>query len=188
MLLHGWLKTKSYRVVLSSLIALLPIFWGKLHTYQQQRVINFLNPDHESRGTGYHILQSKIAIGSGGLYGHGFLQTQAHLKFLPEHSTDFVFALIAEEFGFIGSCIILFLLLALAFRGTQLAYQANNIIAKLTIASLTFCIVLSAFINICMTIGLLPVVGIPCRFVMVAQILTTLITIGVISSAAKHEE
>lgn len=179
----------NYRIIVTAAaacIALLPISWNFLHDYQKNRVINFFNPDNDPLGTGYHILQSKIAVGSGGLFGHGFLAgPQVHLKFVPEHYTDFVFSLIGEEFGFIGTSTILLLFLVLAIRGFYLAIITDDLFTKITIASLTFAITLSSIINIAMTVGLLPVVGVPLPLISYggSNLLTTFMTVGIIQSA-----
>ncbi|MBR2136745.1 MAG: rod shape-determining protein RodA [Alphaproteobacteria bacterium] len=142
--------------------ALLPLIWNFLHEYQKNRVLTFLDPERDPLGAGYHIIQSKIAFGSGGLWGKGFLHgTQTHLNFLPEKHTDFIFTMFSEEFGLIGGLSLLLLnILVIAF-GYVFAYRAKNYFAKLVIIGLNTNYFLYVFINIAMVMGLLPVVGVP---------------------------
>lgn len=145
-----------------SIAAIAPVTWHFLHDYQRQRVLTFLNPERDPLGTGYHIIQSKISIGSGGIFGKGWLQgTQVHLNFLPEHSTDFIFSVLGEEMGLIGSIILLFLYLLITGRCLYIAYRAQDNYARLLAASLGFTFFISVFVNIGMVSGILPVVGLP---------------------------
>ena len=142
--------------------ASLPIAWNFLHEYQQNRVLTFLNPERDPLGAGYHIIQSKIAFGSGGVFGKGFLHgTQTHLNFLPEKHTDFIFTMLSEEFGMLGSLTVVFINLLLIIIGYVFAYRTRNYFAKLTIIGLNTNYFLYVFINIAMVMGLLPVVGVP---------------------------
>jgi len=139
-----------------------PILWYILHDYQQQRILTLLNPEADPLGTGYHIIQSKIAIGSGGIYGKGWLNgTQSHLEFLPECSTDFIFAVYGEEFGLVGSLFLLGVYLFILTRGVYIAIEAQDTFARLLAGSLIFTFFVYIFVNIGMVIGLLPVVGLP---------------------------
>jgi len=141
---------------------MLPLLWAGLHDYQRSRLLFFLNPERDPLGAGYHAIQSKIAIGSGGLYGKGWLQgTQAQLEFLPERTTDFVFAVFCEEFGFLGFLVLLALYLVLVARGLVIAVRARHTYDQLLAASLSFSLFLYVFINMSMTSGQLPVVGVP---------------------------
>lgn len=142
--------------------ALLPLAWNFLHEYQQNRVLTFLNPERDPLGAGYHIIQSKIAFGSGGIFGKGFLHgTQTHLNFLPEKHTDFIFTMFSEEFGMVGSLTLVLLnILVIAF-GYMFAFRINNYFAKLVVIGLNTNYFLYVFINIAMVMGVLPVVGIP---------------------------
>ena len=136
-------------------------FYG-MHAYQRARVLTFLNPENDPLGTGYHIIQSSIAIGSGGLYGKGWLNgTQSHLNFLPERKTDFIFAAFSEEFGLIGSIILLIIYSFIIARGFIIAAQAQDTYSRLLAGSITTTFFIYIFINIGMVSGLLPVVGIP---------------------------
>jgi len=140
----------------------LPIAWNFLHEYQQNRVLTFLNPERDPLGAGYHIIQSKIAFGSGGVFGKGFLHgTQTHLNFLPEKHTDFIFTMFSEEFGMLGSLTVVFINLLVIILGYVFAYRTRNYFAKLTIIGLNTNYFLYVFINIAMVMGVLPVVGVP---------------------------
>lgn len=140
----------------------MPLIWHKLHEYQKLRVLNFLNPERDPLGSGYHIIQSKIALGSGGLWGKGYLNgTQSHLHFLPEHATDFIFAVVGEEFGLVGCLVLICLFGLILYRSMQIAYQTTNTYAKLLAIGLSMNFFLSAFINMGMVTSILPVVGIP---------------------------
>jgi len=140
-----------------------PLFWTfVMHDYQRQRVLTFLNPETDPLGTGYHIIQSKIAIGSGGIYGKGWLNgTQSHLDFLPEGSTDFIFAAFLEEFGLVGGCLLLILYFFIIARALYMASRAPDTYTRLLAGSLTLIFFLYAFVNTGMVSGLLPVVGLP---------------------------
>lgn len=140
-----------------------PLFWTfVMHDYQRQRVLTFLNPETDPLGAGYHIIQSKIAIGSGGIYGKGWLNgTQSHLDFLPEGSTDFIFAAFLEEFGLVGGCLLLILYFFIIARALYMASRAPDTYTRLLAGSLTLIFFLYAFVNTGMVSGLLPVVGLP---------------------------
>lgn len=140
----------------------MPIIWNMLHEYQQNRVLTFLNPERDPLGAGYHIIQSKIAFGSGGIFGKGFLHgTQTHLNFLPEKHTDFIFTMFSEEFGLLGSLSLVFLNMLVVALGYIFAYRTRNYFAKLMIIGLNTNYFLYVFINIAMVMGILPVVGVP---------------------------
>lgn len=142
--------------------ALLPVVWHFMHDYQRTRVITFLNPENDPLGAGYHIIQSKIAIGSGGVYGRGWLNgTQSHLDFLPEQSTDFIFAVFAEEFGLIGGIILLSLYAFIILRGLMIATTAQDTYGRLLGGSLSLTFFVYLFVNVGMVSGILPVVGVP---------------------------
>lgn len=143
--------------------AVIPLFWTfGMHDYQRQRVLTFLDPESDPLGAGYHIIQSKIAIGSGGIYGKGWLNgTQSHLDFLPEGSTDFIFAAFAEEFGLIGGCLLLVLYFFIIARGLYIASRAPDTYTRLLAGTVTLIFFIYAFVNAGMVSGLLPVVGLP---------------------------
>jgi rod shape determining protein RodA len=147
---------------LVGIIAVLPHVWEKLHDYQKERVLTLIEPDRDPLGSGYHILQSKIAIGSGGLTGKGFMHgTQAQLNFLPEKHTDFIFTMFAEEMGFIGALSLLALYLLVLLFITYMALRCRSTFPRLVAAGMGLCLFTYVFINIAMVTGLVPVVGVP---------------------------
>jgi len=157
--------------------------WNFLKPYQRQRIFTFFDPYKDPLGSGYHTIQSEIAIGSGGILGKGFLNgTQGQLKFLPEHHTDFIFSIIAEEWGFLGSAIFLALFLGLIFLCIQASIKAKDKIAALLCFGITVMITLNMLINIGMAIGLLPIVGVPLPLVSYggSSVVMTMIGIGLI--------
>ncbi|MBT3237767.1 MAG: rod shape-determining protein RodA [Rhodospirillaceae bacterium] len=140
----------------------LPVVWQFLRGYQQQRVLTFLNPESDPLGAGYHIIQSKIALGSGGLFGKGFMQgTQSHLSFLPEKQTDFIFTMLAEEFGLVGGLGLLGLYALILIYGISISLSSRNHFGRLVGMGVTTMFFLYVFINIAMVMGLIPVVGVP---------------------------
>ncbi len=142
-----------------------PLIWNNLHEYQKMRIITFLDPGQDARGAGYQIIQSKIAVGAGGLFGQGFLQgTQTKLNFLPERHTDFIFSVLAEQFGFIGCLIVLILFTILFYRGFAVALKARNQFYGFAACGLTAILVFQVLINIGMSLGLMPVTGLPLPF------------------------
>ena len=143
-------------------LACMPLFWFYLHDYQRQRIITLLNPESDPLGTGYHIIQSKIAIGSGGVYGKGWLNgTQSQLDFIPERTTDFIFAVYSEEFGFLGVAFLLFLYSFIVMRGLAIAVSAKDTYSRLLAGSLSLSFFAYFLVNIGMVSGMLPVVGVP---------------------------
>ncbi|KTC66044.1 rod shape-determining protein rodA [Legionella adelaidensis] len=166
-----------------------PLLWQVMHDYQKQRIITFLNPESDPLGTGYHIIQSKIAIGSGGAFGKGWLTgTQSHLNFLPEHATDFIFAVSGEEFGFVGSVLLIVLIVLVSLRSLYIARNAQTTFTRLLAASLGMTFFLSAFVNIGMVVGILPVVGIPLPLVSYGgtAMVTFLANFGILMSISSH--
>jgi rod shape determining protein RodA len=152
-----------YMIGLGALVAgAVPVLWHFLHDYQRQRVLTFLNPQTDPLGAGYHTIQSQIAIGSGGLFGKGFMNgSQAQLEFLPERSTDFIFAVVGEEWGLVGLLVLLILYLFVIARGLYIAAQAQDTFSRLIAGSLTLTFCVYVFVNTGMVAGLLPVVGVP---------------------------
>lgn len=143
-------------------VASIPVAWHFLHDYQKRRVMTFIDPESDPLGAGYHITQSKIALGSGGISGKGFLQgTQSNLNFLPEKQTDFIFTLFAEEWGLVGGLALLGLFIVIVFYGTMMALSSQNQFGRLLALGLVTNFFLYIFINIGMVMGLLPVVGVP---------------------------
>ena len=167
----------------------LPILWYVMHDYQKQRVLTFLNPESDPLGAGYHIIQSKIAIGSGGLFGRGWLEgTQSNLAFLPERSTDFIFSVIGEEFGLFGVGMILLLYLSIAGRGLYIASRAQSSFARLLAGSISLTFLVGVFVNVGMVTGLLPVVGVPLPLVSYGgtSMVTLLASFGILMSIHTH--
>ncbi len=151
-----------FAVVLGGGLAAAPIAWQTLHAYQQQRVLTFLNPEADPLGAGYHIIQSKIALGAGGVFGKGYLQgTQSHLNFLPEKQTDFIFTMLAEEFGLAGGLALLAIYTLILAYGLAIALSAKNQFGRLLALGVTTTFFFYLFINIAMVTGLIPVVGVP---------------------------
>jgi len=140
----------------------LPLIWRLLRDYQKSRIYTFLDPDNDPLGAGYHILQSKIALGSGGVFGKGFLLgTQSHLSFLPEKQTDFIFTTLAEEFGLVGGLVLIILYMTMIVYGCAIALRSRNHFGRLLGLGIVNNFFLYVFINIAMVTGLLPVVGVP---------------------------
>ena len=171
--------------------AVIPIAFSFLHDYQQKRVLIFLDPESDPLGAGYHISQSKIAIGSGGLWGKGFLQgTQSHLDYLPEGHTDFVFATMAEEWGLVGGMALIFAFLMLFRWGIRVSIRAQDRFSRLAAAGLTTTIFFYVAINLMMVMGLAPVVGIPLPFMSYggSSMLTVMLCIGIIMAIDRDRQ
>ena len=184
----------SWQIILSTVVGLgvsIPFVWYLLHDYQRQRVLTFLNPERDPLGKGYHIIQSKIAIGSGGIFGKGWLNgTQSNLHFLPEHSTDFIFAVCGEEIGFAGSLLLIFLYMLIVARGLYITLNAQNTFSRLLAGSITFSFFVSFFINMGMVTGALPVVGIPLPLVSYggSSMVTIMASFGILMSIQTHRK
>lgn len=152
----------KFGVVFAAAAAIVPVVWTTLRPYQQTRILTFLDPESDPLGAGYHILQSKIALGSGGLFGKGFMQgSQSHLNFLPEKQTDFIFTMLAEEFGMVGGLVLLGLYLLIMIYGFAISLRSRNHFGRLLAMGVTSMLFLYVFINIAMVMGLIPVVGVP---------------------------
>lgn len=170
-------------------IAAVPVVWNYLFEYQKERVLVFLDPERDPLGAGYHIIQSKIGIGSGGLFGKGIAQgTQSQLKFLPERHTDFVFAIYAEELGFIGSLMLIFLFAIMIFLMFNIAAQMRHRFSQLTIAGFAFALSIYVTVNLAMVMGLAPVVGVPLPFISYGgtSLMTFMVGLGVILSMERQ--
>jgi len=168
-----------------------PVLWFFLHDYQRRRILTLLDPERDPLGAGWHIIQSKVAIGSGGLYGKGWLNgTQSQLEFLPERSTDFIFAVIGEEFGLMGLLLLLGLYLYVIARGLQIAAGGQDIYSRLVAGSLSLIFFMYIFVNTAMVIGLIPVVGIPLPLISYGgtSIVTLLAGFGIIMSVQTHRK
>ena len=178
-------------LLLGALSGLLYVAWNfLLISYQQNRIITLFNPEYDPLGSGYHIMQSKIAIGSGGLTGKGLNQgSQSQLDFVPESSTDFIFSVLAEETGFIGVLFLISIYLLIIYRSMDLSMRCEDNFSRLLGASLTFIFFTYVFVNIGMVSGLLPVVGVPLPLVSYggSSLLTLMISLGIIMSIYKHK-
>ena len=164
-------------IIFGNMICAHDVVWPLVHNYQKHRVCTLLDPSSDPLGKGFHTIQSMIAIGSGGFFGKGWFQgTQAHLEFIPEKHTDFVFAVFSEEFGLLGNLVLLALFFALIKRGLAISASAPNLFTRLLGASVTLIFFTSAFVNIGMVSGLLPVVGVPLPFISYGG--TALVTLG----------
>jgi rod shape determining protein RodA len=165
--------------------------WGMLHDYQRRRVLTLLDPTTDPLGAGYHIIQSTIAVGSGGLAGKGWLNgTQAHLEFIPERHTDFIFAVYSEEFGLLGNILLLVLYALLIGRGLMIASNAPTVFSRLFAGSIALMFFTYAFVNMGMVSGILPVVGVPLPFLSYGgtALLTLFIGTGVLMSVNRHRK
>jgi len=166
-----------------------PLLWYQMHDYQRQRVLTMLDPEKDPLGSGYHIIQSIIAVGSGGLFGKGWLNgTQSHLEFLPERSTDFIFAVFSEEFGLFGESLLLLGYLFLILRGLYITAAAQSTFGRLLAGSVTLTFFIYVFVNIGMVIGQLPVVGVPLPLVSYGgtSLVTLLAGFGILMSVHTH--
>ncbi len=191
-LLLAGLSLRFISIFLFLILACTPIAWNYLlHDYQRQRILTFINPENDPLGAGYHIIQSTIAIGSGGIYGKGWLNgTQSHLDFLPERSTDFIFAVLSEEFGFLGVITLLSLYTFIIARGLIIASQAQHTFGRLLAGSITMTFFVYVFVNIGMVSGILPVVGVPLPLVSYGgtSVVTLLAGFGILMSIHTHRK
>ena len=185
----------QWRWIIGAIVAAVPMAVGMwffvMHQYQKQRVLTFLSPESDPLGTGWNIIQSKAAIGSGGVFGKGWLAgTQSHLDFLPESHTDFIIAVIAEEFGLVGVCILLLIYLLLIGRGLIITVQAQTLFGKLLAGALTMTFFVYVFVNIGMVSGLLPVVGVPLPFISYGgtSLVTLLVSFGLLMGIHTHRK
>ena len=181
----------KFGLVLAAAGAAIPIVWSTLRTYQQKRILTFLDPESDPLGAGYHILQSKIALGSGGLFGKGFMQgSQSHLNFLPEKQTDFIFTMMAEEFGMVGGLVLLGLYILIMIYGFAIGLRSRTHFGRLLAMGLTSILFLYVFINIAMVMGLIPVVGVPLPLISYGgtAMLTVMIGIGFVINVYVHRD
>ncbi len=184
------LKKRYLAVAFGLFLAYLPLMWANMHPFQKNRVLAFLNPGSDPTGSGYHLIQSKIAIGSGGLFGKGWLNsTQGQLDFLPERTTDFIFAILAEEFGFLGISLLIGIYLFIIGRGIMIAINAQDLFSRLLASSISLTFFVYVFVNIAMTTGLLPVVGIPLPLISSGgtSMLTIMVGLGMLMSVQTHK-
>jgi rod shape determining protein RodA len=177
------IERRSFIYLFSACSVSVPLVWFLLKGYQKQRILTFLDPDRDPLGAGYHIIQSKIAIGSGMIFGKGFLKgTQNALSFLPEHHTDFIFSVLAEEWGFVGSLFILLVFLILIIWGLSVAHGCRDPFGIILSTGITAMIFWQVFINIGMVMGLMPVVGVPLPFISYggSSVVSLMICIGIL--------
>ncbi|HEV7817119.1 MAG TPA: rod shape-determining protein RodA [Janthinobacterium sp.] len=184
----------SWKTLVALVVAVgasLPVLWSVMHDYQRQRVMMLIDPSSDPLGKGFHIIQSTIAVGSGGISGKGWKHgTQAHLEFIPERTTDFIFAVYSEEFGLIGNLVLMFLYLLLIGRGLMIAANAPNLFTRLLAGAITMIFFTYAFVNMGMVSGILPVVGVPLPFMSYGG--TALLTLGlgsgILMSIQRHRK
>ena len=189
-----WLAGLNIKYFIYSSLTLLisfPFVISFLKPYQKLRVLTFLNPDRDPLGAGYQIIQSKIAVGSGGIFGKGFLKgTQSYLEFLPEKHTDFIFTLFSEEFGFVGSALLLIIYVIIIYRIIAIGASSRSYFAKIFCYSFGAAIFVYITINMSMVLGLLPIVGSPLPIMSYggSSMLATMIGFGVVMSARVHSQ
>lgn len=184
-----------WRYIIGAAVLLVPLavamWFFVLHAYQKRRVITFMNPESDPLGSGWNIIQSKAAIGSGGVYGKGWMQgTQSHLDFLPEGHTDFIIAVLAEEFGLVGVCLLLVVYMLVIARGLYICLQAQDTFSKLLAGSITLTFFVYVMVNIGMVSGLLPVVGVPLPLISYGgtSLVTLLSGFGILMSIHTHRK
>jgi rod shape determining protein RodA len=181
----------KFAIVLAAGLGAMPVVWSMLRPYQQRRIYTFLDPESDPLGAGYHILQSKIALGSGGLFGKGFMKgTQSHLNFLPEKQTDFIFTMLAEEFGLAGGLALLALYMLLIIYGFAISLRSRNQFGRILGIGLTVTVSLYVFINVAMVMGLVPVVGVPLPLISYGgtAMLSVMIAFGLLISISIHRD
>ena len=181
----------KFALVIGLAAAAVPMVWNTLRTYQQKRILTFLDPESDPLGAGYHILQSKIALGSGGVFGKGFMQgSQSHLNFLPEKQTDFIFTMLAEEFGMLGGFVLLGLYIIIIIYGFAISLRSRSHYGRLVAMGVMTMLFLYVFINIAMVTGLIPVVGVPLPLISYGgtAMLTVLLGVGFVMNIWVHRD
>jgi len=184
----------SWRIIIGFAVAglaAIPFGWPLLHDYQRQRILTLFDPMQDPLGSGYHIIQSTIAVGSGGVMGKGWLQgTQTHLDFIPERTTDFIFAVYSEEFGLLGNTLLLFLFLVVTARGLMITGNAPTLFTRLLAGAITLTFFTYAFVNMGMVSGILPVVGVPLPLISYGgtSLVTICLGLGVLMSIQTHKK
>lgn len=183
MIFVAGIRTKHLMIIFGSVLASMPVLWHFLKDYQKMRLTVFLDPNVDPLGSGYHIIQSQIAIGSGMLFGKGlFGGTQSQLNFLPENHTDFIFAVIGEELGFIGAIFVLLLYFILLYRGIKIAGSARDSFGTLLATGITSMLAFHLLVNVGMTAGIMPVTGIPLPLMSygVSALTTNMVSVGIL--------
>ena len=184
----------SWRIIIgitAAGLATIPFAWPLLHDYQRQRILTLFDPMQDPLGSGYHIIQSTIAVGSGGVMGKGWLQgTQTHLDFIPERTTDFIFAVYSEEFGLLGNTLLLFLFLVVTGRGLMITSNAPTLFTRLLSGAITLTFFTYAFVNMGMVSGILPVVGVPLPLISYGgtSLVTICLGLGILMSIETHKK
>jgi len=184
----------SWKVIGSMMVTVavaVPFLWPMMHDYQRKRILTLLDPMEDPLGAGYHIIQSTIAIGSGGVLGKGWLNgTQAQLDFVPERSTDFILAVFGEEFGLVGNIVLIVLYMLIIARGMMIAANASTVFSRLTAGAITLTFFTYAFVNMGMVSGILPVVGVPLPMISYGgtALLSILVGFGILMSIATHKQ
>ena len=187
----GGMRWRVILILLAVMAVAAPFAWGHLHDYQRQRIFTLFDPEADPLGTGYHTIQSMIAVGSGGVYGKGWLNSsQAHLDYLPESSTDFIFAVFAEEFGLIGSLLLVLIYALVVGRGLLIASLAKDTYTRLLAGSLSLTFFLYFFVNMGMVTGILPIVGIPLPMMSYggSSIVTVMAAFGILMGIQTHRK
>jgi rod shape determining protein RodA len=185
------LSWKAIAALVVAVAASLPIAWSMMHDYQRERIMTLIDPTTDPLGKGFHIIQATIAVGSGGLMGKGWKEgTQAHLEFIPERTTDFIFAVYSEEFGLVGNLFLMFMYLLLIGRGLMIAANAPNFFTRLLAGAVTMIFFTYAFVNMGMVSGILPVVGVPLPFMSYGgtALLTLGLASGILMSIQRHRK
>jgi rod shape determining protein RodA len=183
------LRWRYFIIAGSGVLAAIPIIWSRLHDYQRNRVLTFLEPERDPLGTGYHIMQSKIALGSGGVFGKGFMEgTQSQLNFLPEKHTDFIFTMLGEELGLVGGLVLLTLYFVVLMFSLNVSLQCRNQFGRLLAMGISMIFFFYIFINAAMVMGLLPVVGVPLPLVSYGgtSMLSLMFAFGLLMSVHIH--
>jgi rod shape determining protein RodA len=183
------LRWRYFIIAGSGILAAIPIIWSRLHDYQRNRVLTFLEPERDPLGTGYHIMQSKIALGSGGMFGKGFMEgTQSQLNFLPEKHTDFIFTMLGEELGLVGGLVLLTLYFVVLMFSLNVSLQCRNQFGRLLAMGVSMIFFFYIFINAAMVMGLLPVVGVPLPLVSYGgtSMLSLMFAFGLLMSVHIH--
>jgi len=183
----------SWKILLglsAAMMASLPLVWPVLHDYQRQRILTLLDPNQDPLGAGYHTIQATIALGSGGFFGKGWLNgTQSHLDFLPERSTDFIFAVFSEEFGLFGNLVLVTLFLFVIGRGLFITFNASTLFTRLVAGAITLTLFTYVFVNMGMVSGVLPVVGVPLPLISYGgtSLVSILFALGILMSIHTHK-
>ena len=191
MLFVSGIRMRLVQIMVGTLIALMPLGWFALQEYQKERIQVFLNPNIDPFGAGYHIIQSKIAIGSGLIFGKGLFEgTQSQLNFLPENHTDFIFSVVGEELGLIGCCVVLGLLLVVVYRSFLIAKRAVDPFGMLMATGIGSMLLFEVLVNVGMTTGIMPVTGIPLPFISygVSALTTNLLSIGLLLNIVMRQK